>query len=82
MQVQNFSKIRSKIFEKYFFENISSFSYRGWLALSPDMRIFFTVNNEGGVGFFCWRYKRTDGLTDGRTYTFLKFPSHTDSNGI
>ena len=27
MQIRNFSKIRSKIFEKLFFENIASFSY-------------------------------------------------------
>ena len=44
MQVQNFSKIRSKIFEKYFFENIASFSCRGCQTLSPDMRIIFLLS--------------------------------------
>ena len=44
MQVQNFAKIRSKIFEKYFLENIASFSCRGWKALSPDMRIIFLLS--------------------------------------
>ena len=37
MQVQNFSKIRHNIFEKYFFENIASFYCRGCQTLSPDM---------------------------------------------
>ena len=44
MQVQIFSKIRSKIFGKYFFENIASFSCRGCQTLSPDMRIIFLVS--------------------------------------
>ena len=39
MQIRNFSKIQSKIFEKYFFDNIISFSCRGCQALSSDMRI-------------------------------------------
>ena len=41
MQVRNFSKILSKIFEKYYFENIASISCRGCQTLSPDVRIFF-----------------------------------------
>ena len=44
MQVQNFSKIRSKFFEKYFFENIASFSCRGCQTLSSDMRIIFLLS--------------------------------------
>ena len=44
MQVQHFSKIRPKIFEKYLFENISSFSCRWWLALSRDMQIIFPLS--------------------------------------
>ena len=44
MQVQNFSKIRSKIFEQYFFENIALFSYRGCQTLSPDIRIIFLLS--------------------------------------
>ena len=44
MQVQNFSKIRSKIFEKYFFENIASFSCRECQTLSSDMRIIFLLS--------------------------------------
>ena len=39
VQIRIFSKILSKIFEKYFFENIISFSCRGCQALSSDMRI-------------------------------------------
>ena len=35
--------------------------------------------NEGGVGIFV---SVTNGQTDGWTYTFLKSPRHTDSNGI
>ena len=54
MQVQNFSKIRSKIFEKYFFENMASFSCRGCQALSSYMRIdcYSTVNNERCRNFY------------------------------
>ena len=64
MQVQNFSKIRSKIFEKYFFENIASFPCRECQTLSLDMRnIFFTANNEGRVGFFLLGLQ-TDRQTD------------------
>ena len=37
--MQNFSKIRSKIFENYFSENIASFSCRGCQAFSSDMQI-------------------------------------------
>ena len=44
MQVLKFSKIRSKIFEKYSFENIVSFSCRGCQTLSPDMRIIFLLS--------------------------------------
>ena len=44
MQVQNFSKIRSKILENFFFENIASFSCRGCQPLSPDMRIIFLLS--------------------------------------
>ena len=44
MQVQNFSESRSKIFEKYFFENIASFSCRGCQILSPDIRIIFLLS--------------------------------------
>ena len=44
MQVQNVSKICSKIFEKYFFENIASFSSRGCQSFSPDMRIIFLLS--------------------------------------
>ena len=44
MQVQNFSKIRFKIFEKYFFENSALFSCRECQPLSPDMRIIFLLS--------------------------------------
>ena len=39
VQIQIVSKIRSKILEKYFFENITSFSCRWCQALSSDMQI-------------------------------------------
>ena len=39
MQMRNFSKILSKILEKYFFDNNTSFSGRDRRALSYDMRI-------------------------------------------
>ena len=38
MQTHNFLTIRSKIFEKYFFEIIALFSYRGCQTLSSDMQ--------------------------------------------
>ena len=59
----NFLKIRSKIFEKYFFENIASFSYRGCQTLSPDMRIIFllSIMKEEQVFFV----SVTNGQTDG-----------------
>ena len=44
MQVQNFSKIRSKIFENYFFENIAPFSCRGCQTLSFDVRIIVLLS--------------------------------------
>ena len=44
MQEQNFSKIRCKIFEKYFFQNIASFSFRGCQTLSPDIQIIFLLS--------------------------------------
>ena len=76
MQAQNFSKIRSKIFEKYFFENIASFSCRGCQTLLPDMRIIFLLSiMKEEWAFFV-------SITNGQTYTFLKSPRHTDSNGI
>ena len=78
MQVQNFSKICSKIFEKYFFENIVSFSCRECQTLSPDMRIIFLLSiMKEKQAFFLLALQ-----TDGRTYTFLKSFRHTDSNGI
>ena len=43
MQIRNFSKIRSKIFENYFSENIASFSCRGCQTLSSDMRIIILL---------------------------------------
>ena len=43
MQVCNFSKIQSKIFEKYFFENIGLFSCRGCQTFSSDMRIIILL---------------------------------------
>ena len=49
MQIPNFSKIRSKIFEKFFFENIASISCRGCQTLSSDMQIIillFIVKKE------------------------------------
>ena len=80
MQVQNFSKIRSKIFEKYFVENTASFSCRGCQTLSSDMRIIFLLSiMKEEWAFFV---SVTNGQTDGRTYTYVKFPRHTDSNGI
>ena len=44
MQIPNFSKIRSKIFEQSFFENIASFSGRECQTLSSDMRIIFLLS--------------------------------------
>ena len=44
MQIRNFSKSQSKIFEKYFFENIATFSCRGYQTLSPDMQIIFLLS--------------------------------------
>ena len=44
MQVQNFSKNRFKIFEKYFFENIASFSCRGCQTLSLDIKLIFLLS--------------------------------------
>ena len=80
MQWQNFSKIRSKIFEKYFSTNIASFSCRGCQTLSPDMQIMFLLSiMKEEYAFFV---SVTNGQTDGRTYTFLKSPRHTDSNAI
>ena len=43
MQIRNFSKIQSKIFENYFFENIATFSYRGSQILLSDMRIIILL---------------------------------------
>ena len=43
MQIRNFSKIQSKIFENYFFENIATFSCRGIQTLSSDMRIIILL---------------------------------------
>ena len=53
MQVQNFSKIPSKIVEKYFFENIALFSCRGCQTLLPDMRIIFLLSIMKEYAFFC-----------------------------
>ena len=39
MQIRNLSKIWSKIFEKYLFENTASFSCRGCQAHLSDVRI-------------------------------------------
>ena len=64
MQEQNCSKIRSKFFEKYFFENIASFSYRECQPLSPDMRIIFLLSIMEEQVFFCCV---TNGQTDGPT---------------
>ena len=43
MQIRNFSKIQSKIFENYFFENVATFSYRESQILSSDMRIIILL---------------------------------------
>ena len=43
MQIRNFSKIQFEIFEKYFLENIATFSYRGSQILSSDMRIIILL---------------------------------------
>ena len=43
IQISNFPKIRSKIFEKYFFENIASLSCRGCETLSSDVRIIILL---------------------------------------
>ena len=75
MQIRNFSKIQSKIFENYFSENIASFSCRGCQTFSSDIRIIFLLSIMKEWAIFV-------SVTNGRTYTFLKFPQHTDSNGI
>ena len=69
MQVQNFSKIRSKIFEKYFFENNASFSFRGCQTLSPDMRVIFllSIMKEESAFFVSVTNGLTDRQTDGNT---------------
>ena len=41
MQVPNFRKFDLKFLKNIFFETISSFSCRGWQALSPDMQNIF-----------------------------------------
>ena len=64
MQVQNFSKICCKLFEKYFFENIASFSCRGCQTLSPDMRIIFLLSIMEEQAIFV---SVTNGQTDGPT---------------
>ena len=85
MQISNFSKIQSKIFE-IFFLNIATFSYRRSQTLSSDMRIIFLLSiMKEEQAFFLLALqtdRQTDARTDGRTYTFLKSPRHTDSNGI
>ena len=43
MQIHNFSKIQSKIFENYFFENIATFSCRESQIISSDMRIIILL---------------------------------------
>ena len=43
MQIPNYSKIRSKIFGKYFFLNIALFSCRECQTLSYDMRILILL---------------------------------------
>ena len=53
MQVQNFSKIRSKIFEKYFLKISLHFLVDDGKLFHLICELFSTVNNEGGVGFFC-----------------------------
>ena len=79
MKIGNFSKIQSKIFEKYiFFESITSFSCRGCETFSSDMRIIILLSVIKKEQAFSQRYKQTDG----RTQTFLKFPRHTDPNDI
>ena len=48
MEIRTVSKSWSKIFFKYFFKNIASFSCRGCQAFSSDMQITYsTINNEG-----------------------------------
>ena len=80
MQAQNFSKIRSKFLKNIFLKISPHFLVRGCQTLLPDIRIYSTVYNEGGVGFFV---SVTNGQTDGRTdLHFFEFPRHTDSNGI
>ena len=36
--------LQYKILEKYFFENITSFSCRGYQTLSPDVRLIFPLS--------------------------------------
>ena len=43
MQIRNFSKIQSKTFENYFFENIATLSCRGSQTLLSDMRIIILL---------------------------------------
>ena len=43
MQIRNFSKIQSKIFENYFFENIALFSCKECQTLSSDMQIIILL---------------------------------------
>ena len=57
MQVQNFSKICSKIFENYFFENIASFSCRGCQTLSSDRRIIILLLIMKEQQAFLCKYK-------------------------
>ena len=68
LQIRIFLKIRSKIFEKYFFENIASFSCRGCQTLSPDMRIIFllSIMKEEWAFFVSVTNGQTDRRTDGR----------------
>ena len=79
MQIPNFSKIGTKIFEKHFLKISLHF-------LVEDGKPFLVICE---LLFYCQQRRRsrlfvsiTNGQTDGRTYTFLKSPRLTDSNGI
>ena len=66
MQIPNFLKIQSKIFEKHFFENIASFSCRGCQTLSSDMQIIILLSiMKEEQAFFV---SVTNGQTDRRNY--------------
>ena len=62
--MQNFSKIRSKIFENFFFENIAFLLVEDAKPFHLIRELIFYCQYEEGVGFFV---SVTNGQTDRQT---------------